>query len=110
MSESTGVPSPLPEGWLAMLDAIDARLLEAIGAADLRASRLALSEGGSASESRKGEWADLAGHLRALQESAARAQALADDEDLTLAVDEDALRHRLADAESLRQRLAAWSA
>jgi hypothetical protein len=110
MSDATIVQPPLPRDWLAMLDAIDARLLEAVGAADLRAGRMPVSASAPASAGLKREWADLAERLRSLQEGAARAQALADDEDLALGVDADALQRRLQGAESLRQRLAEWTA
>jgi hypothetical protein len=48
--------------------------------------------------------------LASVAEKAELARGIADDLDMALAVDEDALRRQLNNIEALRQRLAAWAA
>ena len=93
-----------------MLDTIDARLHEALDAADIRTASLPLPIASRSSVERRGEMHGLAAALASVADKAKHAQALADDVDMALAVDEDALRRQLNNLQALRQRLAAWAA
>jgi hypothetical protein len=102
-------PISLPETWAKILERIDARLEEAIAAADERAATLPSPGEESPTADRRAELAELAARLGAVSERATRAQALAADVDLALAVSEDGLHFRLAETEALSKRLAAWA-
>jgi hypothetical protein len=93
-----------------MLDAIDARLQEALDAADVRTASLPLPAETRSSAGRRAEVFEFAAPLASVADKAKHAQGLADDADMALAVDEDALRRQLNNIEALRQRLAAWAA
>lgn len=93
-----------------MLDTIDARLHEAMDAADMRTASLPPPDEMQSSASRRGELLELAAPLASVADKAKHAQGLADDLDMALAVDEDALRRQLNGVQALRQRLAAWAA
>jgi hypothetical protein len=105
MSTHLTPSAALPGEWLTILDTIDARLHEALTVID----EVPVPTDDSAALKHRAELAELAMRLRHNEETAAHAQALADDADLALAVSEDVLRGRRATTESLRQRLAAWA-
>jgi hypothetical protein len=99
MSDATA----FPEEWDAMLDAMQGRLDEALAAADARAAKPAPAPLNAAT---------AAQHRADLDALAAREAAFAaksDDTEQVLAAAEEFLRWRLAETESLRQRLAAWT-
>jgi hypothetical protein len=107
MPDQAPSPSALPEGWQAMLDNIDARLQEAIAAVDARAALLpAVAE--TAAAVRREEVTALSARIRLLAQRATDSQAQAAEVDAVLSAGEEFLRWRLAEAESLRQRVAAW--
>jgi hypothetical protein len=107
MPEYAPPPPALPDGWQAMLDNIDARLHEAIAAVDARAALLpAVAE--TASASRHQELTALSERIASLAERAAQTQTQAAEVDAVLTAGEEFLRWRLAETESLRQRVAAW--
>jgi hypothetical protein len=93
-----------------MLDTIDARLHEAMDAAGVRAAGLPLPDEIRSSASRRSDLLELAAPLASVADKAKHAQGRADDADMALAVDEDALRRQLNNVQALRQRLAAWTA
>ena len=101
-------PPTLPAGWEAILDNIAARLEEAIAAVDARAALLPSPTDEPASLARHGERTALAARAEGLAERAAHATAQADEVDAVLAASEEFLRWRLAETESLRQRVADW--
>ena len=103
----SAVSQPLSEEWVAILDTVDARLDEALRAADRRAAALPLPSETSIAAAHRLELSLVAERILRLQERAAESQALANDEDLALGVAEDALRSKLAEVASLRQKLAA---
>jgi hypothetical protein len=107
MSDQRGPISALPEGWGKMLDTIDARLQEAITAAD---ARMPTAESAAAPTERRTALERLGTRRQELDERRARAQAVASEVDALLAAGEEAMRQRLAEVESLRQRLASWTA
>jgi hypothetical protein len=109
MSQRAAPPHPLPAEWVTMLDTIDARLHEAMAASDVRMASLPQPDEIRSSACRRGELLDLAALLANVTDKAKHAQGLADDVDMALAVDEDALRRQLNNIQALRQRLAAWA-
>lgn len=104
MPEDAAKPPTLPDGWEAILDNIAARLQEAITAVDARMTLLPAAGDEPASAAREGELAALAARAEKLAAPAAQAE----ETDAALAASEDFLRRQLAEAESLRQRVAAW--
>jgi hypothetical protein len=102
-------PSTLPEGWENMLDAIHTQLQAAIAAVDARAATLPSSADEPASAIRRADLTAFATSAEGLKERVAPTHALAGDADHVLASAEAFLRWRLAEAESLHQRLAAWA-
>jgi hypothetical protein len=107
MSEQRGTTTALPEDWGTILDTVGARLQEAIAAADARTPSEPTS---MQTATRRTELEDLAARRHRLDKFAARAQTLATEVDTVLAAGEAATRQRLAEVESLRERLAAWAA
>ena len=108
MADPIASASALPEQWQTMLDNIHARLAEALTAADARPVAPATRVEASASSGRREALNTFA--AQGLAERAAQAQAAADAADQVLAAGEEFLRWRLAEAEALRQRVAAWAA
>jgi hypothetical protein len=102
--------STLPEGWETVIDAIDGQLQTAIWAAEARVVALPSSTAEPASSARRGDLAAIAVRAMALSQRVTRSQTLADEADTVLAAGEEFLRWRLAEAEALRARLAAWAA
>jgi hypothetical protein len=94
----------LPDGWEAILDNITARLQEAVAALDARMALVPAAPDVTASATRRTELAALAVGAEQLAAEAARAE----DTDAALAASEEFLRWRLAEAESLRERVAGW--
>lgn len=97
----------LPEGWETILDTIRAQLETAVAAANARAAGLPATAEQPVAALRRGE---LAAGVQALAARAAQIQARTAEADQVLAAGEEFLRWRLAEAESLRERLAAWAA
>jgi hypothetical protein len=103
---TNGTPPMLPADWLTILDTIHSRLDESLATADRAIAGFSTRSGESAAAGHRAQMQDLATRTA----PATNAQAIADDTDLAIAVSEDVLRERLGRAESLRQRLAAWTA
>jgi hypothetical protein len=108
MLDHAATQPALPDGWEAILDNIAARLQEAVAAADARAALLPSANDEPASVARRGELAALADRAQGLGQRVAQAVALATEADAGLAAGEEFLRWRLTEAESLRERVAAW--
>jgi hypothetical protein len=108
MSKPAVAQPPPSEGWVNILDRIEARLDEALGAADLRAASLPLPSETPIAAAHRMELTGVAERILGLRQRGSRSEALAADEDLTLGVAEDALRRKLAEVTALRQKLAAW--
>jgi hypothetical protein len=109
MPDHAAPSSPLPQDWEAILETMQSRLLEALGAMGPASGPLpAAAEVGPVADKRQ-ELDRLAGDLLK-GEHAERARAIAEEADQLLAATEAALERKLADAESLRQRLTAWLA
>ena len=105
---SLSAPSPasasLPTEWTAILDRIDARLQEAIAAADQRAQAPRSAEP-EVSGSERGELDRLATNLQVIVDADARARVIAAEADAALVAADAALRQFRGDLESLRRRL-----
>jgi len=107
MSKPAATPTPRSEDWTNILDAVETKLDHALGAADRRAAGLPLPCDTSIAAAHRMELSLVAERILRLQARGDQSQALANDEDLALGVAEDALRSRLAEVASLRQKLAA---
>jgi len=75
MSQPAVSQPPPSEGWVNILDRIEARLDEATAAADLRAARLPLPSETSIVAEQRTELTGIAARILDLQERAARSQA-----------------------------------
>jgi hypothetical protein len=102
------VSQPPSEGWVNILDRVEARLDEAIASTDLRAAKLPAPSETAIAPAYRAELSGVAERIVGLRERMSRSQTLADDEDLALGAAEDALRRKLAEVVALRQKLAAW--
>jgi hypothetical protein len=107
MSKPAVYPAALSEQWVSILNTVEARLDDALAAADRRAAALPMPCATSVAATHRMELSLIAERILRLHEHGAQSQALANDEDLALGVAEDALRLRLAAVASLRQKLAA---
>ena len=94
------------DGWAAVLDMIRVRLEEAFAAADARATSHAPAAIEPGAAGRRNELDQLVARMAALPPTPPEADAA----DQVLAAAEEFLHWRLAETESLRQRLAAWAA
>ncbi len=106
MTDPATAPGALPPDWTQMLDDIQARLEEAIRAAETPTE----PEATSSTVPALPEAAAVADKRVALQSRADRAAALVQEAAWALQSGEALLREHLAATESVRGRLAAWAA
>jgi hypothetical protein len=106
MSESKA--PTLPPEWGAMLDAVQARLDQALAAADARAAALPDASSGLAGDERAQELAEFSERLHGMAQRLEHAGAVVDAADAALRDGEELLRGHLGAAESLRRRLDEW--